>query len=38
MAEIIKPIQQIVQKVVSWFIDIPKFQILPKLKKLEEHY
>ena len=34
MAEIIKPIQQIVQKVVSWFIDIPEIPDTPEVEEI----
>ncbi|BAQ91857.1 phage tail protein [uncultured Mediterranean phage uvMED] len=34
MAEIIKPIQQAVQKVVSWFIDIPEIPDLPQVEEI----
>lgn len=34
MAEIIKPIQKAVQKVVSWFIDIPEVPDLPQVEEI----
>ena len=34
MAEIIKPIQEAVQKVVSWFIDIPEVPDLPQVEEI----
>ena len=34
MAEIIKPIQNAVQKVVSWFIDIPEVPDLPQVEEI----
>ncbi len=34
MAEIIKPIQEVVQKVVSWFIDIPEVPDLPQVEEI----
>tara|TARA_R100001460_G_scaffold26327_1_gene53249 strand:+ start:1310 stop:4072 length:2763 start_codon:yes stop_codon:yes gene_type:complete len=34
MGEIIKPIQEAVQKVVSWFIDIPEVPDLPQVEEI----
>jgi hypothetical protein len=34
MAEIIKPIQEAVQKVISWFIDIPEIPDLPQVEEI----
>tara|TARA_R100000654_G_scaffold11904_5_gene25932 strand:+ start:2224 stop:5052 length:2829 start_codon:yes stop_codon:yes gene_type:complete len=34
MAEIIKPIQQVIQKVVSWFIDIPEIPDTPDVEEI----
>ncbi len=34
MAEIIKPIQQIVQQVVSWFIPIPEIPDIPEVEEI----